>query len=275
MKKRHHSRIKTLARAAVLAGTLSAVTALSLTAQEARTDFSDGTGNRQPNQYPGSKGSGWSDGWSIPSHARNITLSLQLEETPRPSHLAFDMQVGSPSQEYNNASVMRKYRDADRPHTIRFKIQVNKAEGFDVSSDFVGAFGGDRPRTNFTIDSTWAVRTIGKTPSDWRWAAYHGDANGGAFSGKKMEEIGGWGKGMSVKIGKTYEITIKNYPKKGTYDISVSDGRDSVSAEGLRYRAKEEDWAPAESAIAFQAQTKESGDSVHFSIYEVEISPLN
>ncbi len=272
MNHKHPQWNRALRIALALTCTLAAST---LPAQEAETDFSDGAGDQRPDQYPGARGAGWAEGWQIPKYAKNIDLNVELDPGDPSPHLVFTMQVQPPSQDYNNASVMRKYRDADRPHQIRMKIQMNHTEGFNDYSDFVGAFGGENPRTNFTSTSTWAVRTVGKTPDKWKWGAYHGEADGGDFSGRAMQEIGGRGNGMLIEPGKIYEITIKNYPEKGSYDITVSNGKDEVSSAGLRYRAQKDDWAPEESGIAFQAQTNESDASVSFSIFEVEISPLN
>ncbi len=241
-------------------------------AQNAQASFRGGAGTETPDQFPGIEGAGWFEPWKIHSNS-TMKVVAAVKDAPANPRLIVQMSVQEGALEYNNGSVCRRYENAQAPHTIRFKIRVDRAEGCDSPSDFVGAFGGGDPRSNFTHDSTWAVRTIGREPSQWRWAAYHGEANGGLFEGPLMKEIGGHRQGMEVKLGTTYEFTITNRPVEGSYDVMVSDGSHSVTSEGLLYRGSEADWSPLEAGVAIQSQANATGDLIAFSVFDVEISP--
>lgn len=241
-------------------------------AQSAKAFFKDGPGMNRVDQYPGKPGDGWVTAWAV-RKVKTVDMLPTAEGAPSNPHLNIRMSVLDGAADFNNGAVVRQYDHADKDHTIRFKIRVEKTEGLSASADFLGAFGAESPASNFNPKSTWAIRTVGKSPDQWRWAAYDGLADGGAFDGSLMKEIGGWGQGMKVAIGRTYTFTITNHPKKGTYDVQVSDGASSVEMQDLKYRAAEVDWATPQAGLGFQAQGREVGNLFVFSVSEVEIAP--
>ncbi|PTX96089.1 hypothetical protein DB345_09830 [Spartobacteria bacterium LR76] len=241
-------------------------------AQSAKAFFKDGPGMNRVDQYPGKPGDGWATAWAV-RKVKTVDMLSTVEGAPANPHLNIWMSVLDGAADYNNGAVVRLYDQADKDHTIRFKIKVEKTAGLPSSADFVGAFGGESPASNFNPKSTWVVRTIGKTPEQWRWGAYDGLADGGSYDGSLMKEIGGLGQGMKVAIGRTYAFTITNHPQKGTYDVLVSDGANSVETQNLKYRTTEVDWATPQAGLAFQAQGREVGNLLVFSVSEVEIAP--
>lgn len=261
-----------IAALCVSTGLLASGFPLPAQAQEAATSFAGGSGENTSDQFPGTEGDGWAGPWKI-EHNRATRVVTSTEGAPANPWLKIQASVESGAQEYNNAAVVRSYENADETHVIRFKIRPDRAEGCEVGSDFIGVFGGASAASNFVTSSSWAVRSLGKDPSVWKWAAYHGEVNGGLFDGKLMREIGGSGKGMRIEMGETYEVTITNHPKDGTYDVSISHDGNVVEATGLLYRSTASDWSPQEAWIGFQAQTDQSGGLIAFSVTDISISP--
>lgn len=255
-----------------LAAVAMAALAGTAEAQSAKAFFKDGPGLDRVDQYPGTAGEGWVTAWTI-RKGKTVDLLATAEGAPANPRLNIRMSVLDGALDFNNGAVVRRYDHAEKDHTISFKIRVEKTEGLSESSDFLGVFGGGEPASNFTSESTWAVRTIGKTPEQWRWAAYEGTADGGPFTGMGMKEIGGWKHGLKVETGKTYTFTITNRPQKGTYDVRVSDGESTVESQDLKYRAAEANWAPMQAGLGFQAQGSAAGNLFVFSVSEVVIAP--
>lgn len=260
-----------------MAWSLAAVIALSLPtlgrAQEAVARFQAGTGSSQVDQFPGVAGEGWADAWKT-FRWGPIKVRTEVTGVPTAPRLEVEMAATESSEEFINGSIVRMYNVANRPHQIRFQISLNRVEGDNNPANFFGAFGGVDPHQNTNGSSTWVIRTLGRNPDEWKWAAYHGNGDGGAFASKQLMEIGGRGQGMAVESGKTYEVTIQNHPEKGTYDVAISDGSQIVREEGLKYRAGAAEWAPEQAGIAFQGQLKDGGDAITFSVARVEITPL-
>lgn len=257
----------------VLIATLLICSQNPSSAQEAVATFKDGIGTSKADQFPGVSGDGWTAGWKT-YKSGSLQIQADIPDASLAARLAIQMTTLENPEELNNGSVVRLYDTASLPHLIRFRIRLDRIDGSNSSGNFIGAFGGRNPHQNTKGDSTWVIRSLGKNPGEWKWAAYHGTADGEPFLPRQMMEIGGRGKGMPVEIGKTYEIIIASHTDKGAYDVTISNGSQSVHEEGLLYRAAAKDWAPGQAGIAFHSQLKESGDTITFSISDVQISPL-
>lgn len=242
-------------------------------AQEAVASFREGAGASQVDQFPGIAGGGWASAWKT-FQSGPIKVQTEVQGAPAAPRLTVEMAAVDSSAEFINGSITRMYKAANVPHEIRFQIRLDRVDGNNNPANFIGAFGGGNPHHNTNASSTWVIRTWGRNPGEWKWAAYHGEGDGGTYSSKQMMEIGGRGQGMPVESGKAYEVTITNHPEKGMYDVAISDGSQTVHEEGLKYRASAAEWAPEQAGIAFQGQLKDSGDALTFSVSGIKITPL-
>ena len=189
------------------------------------------------------------------------------------NHLSFLMKAEG-DQTFFNAAVQRAYVGPEFPagsveHTVTFSMRFDGTTGDVNASALFGAFGNAPGSSNFVPASSWLVRV--SASGSLKWQAYDGPRDGGAFDIKRMREIGGRGAGLLVKLGQVYTITIHNRPYEGSYDVEVSDGVQTVKSEGLGYRSKKEDWAPATPSLAFQSQLASADNTVSFSVDSIRV----
>lgn len=260
-----------------------------LHAQPIIANFTDGNGTASVDQYQGIAGSGWVGGWTTAVGGSGGTtgspsiVPTVINTTPMNgggNYLSSVVTTPSGDRTQWNAAVSRQYTsfgnvDTSLDHTITFSLRLDSTNGFAAGGDVFGAFGGSTASNNFVGTSTWAVRAmgaaIGSSVPSMTWAAYNGGQDGGLFNSGNLVQVG---TGLSLVQGTVYTFTIDVQPSTLSYDVSVTNGVNTVSQTGLGFRSSS---APANPFVSFGSQfSTTSGvltDTLTFSADSVTVVP--
>lgn len=193
---------------------------------EALADFSGGLGESAPNEFPGSAGQGWTEGWKTAFGKANRE-DFTFEIIPSASF------EGNPStlvtSRLNGLGFARISRildssviDPSESHTIKFQICA------DVFTE-----AGSQPLL-FTIGGTPQEKTsAGPSESAWSlvvietsgtWGIYYGDGSGQLLRKNT---------GVPLVLGTVYTITIQVFPNEKAFQVKIESPSHFFESEQL------------------------------------------
>jgi len=246
-----------------------------------RARFTDGAGSFWPQQYPGVTGDGWASAWTA-SAATSTTVAATTPLTPGGGNYLSVARTGGSGSGlegvYRQWSV--ETRPPDQFARLTFNLRLDSTAGvFNNATDnltvttrsIAGAASGN--------ESTFVIRAFGAAngPLATReWGVYNGDGVSSANNFDRFVPTG-----LICQPGVTYAFTIDLFgatgpgttggKAHGTYDVTITDGTNTVTVPGSRYRSTAYSTG---SYLAFSAGQNLTTDNIAFSVDSIEMNGL-
>jgi len=232
--------------------------------------FDDGNTPGAIDTFTGSTGgAGWVGGWgTVASSGGTTTATVTMAdplEGPCDPYLSV---TGSGSIDHLVRRQYGEFGDVDpaKPHRISWSWRFD-GDPADLNhyNDRIHFFGQDNAHTGSGPDNSWLIGWI-FTDSTWdihegKWYFY--DSVNGSFSKENMLNTG-----LDLLVDTVYNFAVDIHPETGTYDAWMSDGTNSFSASGLKFRNGTPgayDW------LHFGGAMSSGSDDWGFSIDSIEI----
>jgi hypothetical protein len=258
--------------------------------------FNAGVSEVDVDGYIGTAGNGWANAWS-PDTGGGATLNAQVMtssdtgyselKTGTGNYLKMTVTNEIDPNEPGKATggVARDYARVDEPgidwtkeHTIQFTVRIdediNMTPGvfgkFNTASDFyyIGDSQEERLGNNPTV--TWAARVYGGAADTITadmvgdWLFYDGDRDSGATLLENQVDSN-----IAIELGGVYEFTIVVDPETQSYNVVLTDGETTFTANDLGWRTATNHvggW------LNFAARGNASNDVREWSIDEIIIT---
>jgi hypothetical protein len=273
-------------RSRIIVGTGAALLSVAIAASAAVVaDFAGGEGTGTPDSFKGTAGEGWAGAWTIarsdvpatPESTATATVATAAElSSGGGSYLQVEL-VGAAGAGLHRATARRSFAttsagggvDATKPHTITWKFRLDDADlaGFTSSND--GLLFADRTdiTTGTGAQQTWAIKAQGDVNGK-RFFAVNGNGSGGVAGHKDL--------GLPLAVNTVYTFVVTVRPGTDwagtTYDVSLSNGADTKSVTGVKFRNK--DVFTSGGNLQFTAESNATAESRKFSIDSIRAEPV-
>lgn len=229
--------------------------------------FTDG--NTPFDQYPGSQGGGWNQGWDVTPNGNQPFLTVDDAD---PLGVTTGNYLAVTSNGTSDNAFGRLFDGSgvtgvniSQDHTITFDLRIDTLSGWNANTDYI-TIHGSTSIANYNVQSnaSFIIRA-------------HGAANGSAVANRWAFNNGGstgaisWvDSGMELFEGITYSFTITSHPSTKTYDVSINDGTNTVSQTGLNWRHTTN--SPPSNVLAFNQRVSSAADSVGYSLDNIKVA---
>lgn len=247
-----------------------------------RARFSDGAGTTWPQQYTGVAGDGWAGAWSLSANATAAIASVTPLKPASGNYVTVARTGGTGSA--NLAGIVRQWSETTRPTTqfsrLTFDFRLDSsATVFNSANESITLTA--RPVTGATSasDSTFFIRTFGAATGSLatrEWGVYSGD---GVNTGYVVDRF--VPTGLVCVPGVTYTFTIDLYGASaagttggkvhGTYDVTITDGTNTVKVLGSRFRSAA---YSSGGYLSFSSAQDVATDNITFSVDSIEMTSL-
>jgi len=246
-----------------------------------RARFADGAGSIWPQQYPGVTGDGWASAWTASAAASATVAATTPLTAGAGNYLSVARTGGSGS---GLEGVYRQWSVAARPPDqfarLTFNLRLDSTTGvFNNATDNLTVTARSNAGATSGNESTFLIRTFGATngPLATReWGVYNGDGVSSANNFNRFVPTG-----LVCHPGVTYTFTIDLFgatgpgttggKAHGTYDVTITDGTNTVTVPGSRYRSTAYSTG---SYLSFSAGQNLTTDNIAFSVDSIEMNGL-
>lgn len=209
-------RRQTAASFCLLIFTLSVLHPISLHA-DALADFSGGIDDSSPNQFRGSSGQGWSDGWkTVFSRRSEGSFSFEIEKDSSFEGGADVLRVAR-NEDEGFVTLSRPLDPSetalDAPQEVSFQIRLDEFTGSQEKPFFFTLAGyGQGNETGQSLGNTvWCLLVV-ETDQTPTWAIYHGDASG------KLTLLN---TKIPLEVGTVYSIKVDLLPAEHSFRVTL------------------------------------------------------
>lgn len=244
-----------------------------------RDRFSDGAGTNFPQQFAGVAGDGWAGAWNSSTGAVVTVPNTTPLQNGTTNYLNLSRTTGTSSEGASRqwSSTARPYNQFSR---LTFDVRLDSsATVFNSSGDILNI----TDRTGGTIstggDSTFFICLFGAPYGSARareWAVFNSNGADSAYDPARFVPSG-----MICVPGVTYSFTVDVFggtgagtiggKANGTYDVTITDGTNTVTVLGSRFRSN----AYASGGyLSFFTQQSLATDNLTFSLDSLEITSL-
>lgn len=194
---------------------------------EALADFSGGLGDDGPNQFRGSGGQGWIDGWSTRfSQESEGNFSFAVEKD---AAFGDSVDVLRTSRGGETGFVVFKRTldpaelDPTQEHVVSFQIRLDEFTGADDQPFLftVAGFSQEKKISESPDNSAWCLIVSDRNK---KWAIHYGGADGNL---RRMDSD------MSFEIGVVYAIKVFLQPNEHLFRVSISSGENFYESPQL------------------------------------------
>ncbi|MBC8040281.1 MAG: Ig-like domain repeat protein, partial [Opitutaceae bacterium] len=246
-----------------------------------RARFTDGAGTTYPQQFAGVVGDGWTGPWAASASAGATVINTAPLQTGSGNYLKLTRSSGTSTAE----GIYRQWSGTTRPYNqfsrLKFDVRI------DSDTSVFNSYGDslhitDRPGGSVGTggDSRFYIRVIGGsigTLQTREWGVYNGNGINFTFSDSNFVPSG-----MICVPGVTYTFTIDVFAAdaagttsgktNGTYDVTITDGTNTVTVPGARFR----DYTAFNSGgyLSFSTQQSVATDNLGFSVDNIEITSV-
>jgi hypothetical protein len=261
-----------------------------------RARFTGGNGTAAANQYKGIAGDGWATAWTTSAASGTFAGSV-VSTTPlngAGKYLRISLGTAGASTNVVNRQWDTASRAVDAFTRLTFTYRVESpATGFDTSDDYFQITINSLAATSFGEDSSICIRAFGgigtaAAPTTnvigslaaREWGVFNGDGTTGGQATKFRKT------NLIVQPGTTYTFTVDIYAASaagttggkthGTYDVTISDGTNTATITGSRFRAATTASGPYTSGpyLAFTSRQNSSADALASSVDSIEMTTL-
>lgn len=234
-------------------------------------NFDNGAGTTSADQFAGIAGNGWTSAWgNSGSNIPTTTVTNTTQINGAGNYLTVNANGtsdGSIGRAFDGVGTSGGV-DATQPVTFSFDLRIDSLTGWDSANDYLSVHSSTG-NYNVSNASSFIIRAYGASPVAGKnaseWLLYSGAGDGGGFSTANFQNSG-----MTIVAGTTYHFTITNYHATETYDVSIFDGTNTVSAAGLGWRA--DAGGGVQDALAFNNKESATTDTFGYSIDNISIS---
>jgi len=289
-----HSITATFPASASLAASTSPIVLQSLTNSEptppgiVRARFTDGNGSTTAQQFNGAAGDGWLAGWTTSTtNSSGAVLSTTPLSAGTGNYLKVTSTSGSGST--SQAGVSRQWNSAVRPYDqftrLTFDFRIDSSTTFDNAGDAYTIALSNVTGTIPAGASTVYLRCFGASPGTGsngvitarEWCVFNGTpGTGDNYAVAKFVKSG-----MIAVPDTTYSFTIDIYAAPaagtasgkthGTYDVTITDGTNTVSIPGSGFRSAA---YTSGGYLSFAAQQNSATDALAYSVDSIEMTSL-
>ena len=230
-------------------------------------NFDDGNGSGSPDAFPGTAGAGWAGGWT------NAPLGTVINTNPWNGGGKYLSVSNSGAGSF---AMQRQFGlpDPTKPHTIRWQWRFD-GDFNDFTSageDRIHFFGDDNgSETGSGGGNSWLIGVTNNRPGfgavDNEFYFFDG-TGGSGFSVANMFDTD-----LLLQDDTIYDFEVFVDPDAGTYNATVSDGINTVSAFGLGFR--NQNAAPGTyDFVGFGLNASGAGDDLTFALDSISISQI-
>jgi hypothetical protein len=229
-------------------------------------NFTDG--NTTGDQFPGSQGDGWLQGWGVTKNGTQPSLTVDDAD---PLSVTSGNYLAVTNNGTGDNGFGRLFDgtgttgvNITQAHTITFDVRIDTLNGWNANTDYITIHGSASSSTyNVQTNASFIIRAYGAASGNAvanRWAFNNGSSTGA---------ISWVDSGMELVAGTTYSFSITSYPATKTYDVSINDGTTTVSQMGLNWRNTTN--SPVSTVLAFNQRVSSAADTVGYSLDNVRI----
>ena len=242
-----------------------ALSASLASAQNIIANFTDGFGPTLADQYPGTAGAGWNNGWQggTGGSSGTITLSNSAPLNGGGNYL----NVVNTRTDGNGSAISRQYTtfgdvDLAGVYTIRFDFRAESTNtGWNGANDYFRFTDRNTAGNDTLASSTFAIQAVSGSAN---WQFYNGDRAGTSNAAFYTDS------GLAFAFGVTYTFTIEvNAPTK-SYSVHVTDGTNSVTMSDLGWRTGN----ATGGHLHFVSRRDNTGDVREFSFDSISIGVI-
>jgi hypothetical protein len=217
-------------------------------------------------QWTGIAGDGWDGGWANPG----VLNALVDDFTPVNgsgnylSVLANKTSDSSFGRDFDGITAV----PVSGPVAFSFDIRMDElGADWDAAGDYLSIHSPSSNASSYNPSnlSTFIIRAFGASPAAGlnanEWLLYDGAADG-SFDVANFKSSG-----MTLSEGATYHFTVVSNPATKKYDVTVSNGTQTVTVKRLGWRA-----ATASDHLAFNHKVSVGGDSYAYSLDNILIN---
>jgi hypothetical protein len=192
---------------------MAALAGLTPASGDSIADFSGGLGYEKPNQFPGSAGQGWIDGWEKSFNRSPDGIEFEIVKDPEFGNDVDNLQISRT----NSSNIVRLSRildtsttDLSKPHLVSFTIRADSYSNLEYN-DFRFSISGVNQEFRGNLSPNNSVWSLASR-ENLTWAIYHGNEH---------QELASIMTPLPFAIGEIFRIRISIFPEAQKFQVSI------------------------------------------------------